>query len=523
MTLEKGRGVNLVATPHIQQSLPHMEDVKEAVGNITSPSMVDFFNEVNKFPKKQVPQELEPLLKAYFTMGSEEVSEKERRTRMSQFESAIKELMTDSADALFGMGEEGAVYRFAYGNQEFVVVKRRFDSAEPGLAKNTKNEYESQKLAHQASVGFTTVTVPAAYARIKDKKTDCEYIVMEHVHGKTIDTLLYEQVLNYEYLPLLEGFYLSQRTSPAHRSLIRSILQSVSGPVGRISDEQHAGVLSGFYAGRENLRIQLTDTTAMKAFLKVASLLKELGCMGEFEFPDRVSINPNTGRQYNAFTQKHLERAEKNYPLISAENGATLRKSVAAFVEKMHASGVYHNDGHQGNMMINDRGQVVIIDFGRGTKKLPNPSEPWAPKPDNLFEKTVSGIGSTPYGHSSMEVRKTNYQLFRRILPIVDRLEIPYPIVLRELTNFVEDLDFSNQDSDISDLVATEKYPNDESVPEGQARLLLYFARCAKEQRTEIKKIVHSWSPETFPDFSPQMIEERKGKIIDLLEEFNAE
>jgi len=204
MTIEKARGVNLAKMPNVQQSLPHMEDISMAVGSITSPTMADFFNEVNKFPKKQVPQELEPLLKAYFAMGSEEVPEKERRARMNKFESTIKELMVDSADALFGMGEEGAVYRFVYGEQEFVVVKRRFDYNEPGLAKNTKNEYESQKLAHQATAGFTDITVPAAYARIKDKESSCEYIVMEHVNGKTIDTLLFEQVLNYEYVPLLE-------------------------------------------------------------------------------------------------------------------------------------------------------------------------------------------------------------------------------------------------------------------------------------------------------------------------------
>lgn len=523
MTLEKGRGVSLAKMPRVQQSLPHMEDIKDAVGNITSPSMVDFFNEVNKFPKKQVPQELEPLLRAFFSMESEEIPEKEKRTRMNQFESAIRELMTDSADALFGMGEEGAVYRFAYGEEEFVVVKRRFDSSEPGLAKNTKNEYESQKLAHQAAAGFTAVTVPAAYARIKDKQSECEYIVMEHVNGKTIDTLLYEQVLNYEFIPLLEGFYLSQRTSSVCRSQIRSILQSISGPVGKISDEQNTGTLSNFYAEREDLRVQLTDTTAMKVFLKVASFLKELGCMGEFEFPDRVSVNPNTGRQYNAFTQKHLERAEKNYPLVSQEDGASLRKSVATFVEKMHRSGVYHNDGHTGNIMINDRGQIVIIDFGRGTKKLPNPSEPWAPKPDSLFEKTAGEIGSTPYGHSSMEVRKTNYQLFRKILPIVDRLEIPYPIVLRELTNFVEDLDFSNPDGDILDLVATERYPNDERVSEGKTRLLIYFARCTANDRAGIREVVNSWDSGAFAEVKPDDFQERKERLLGILDQFNGE
>jgi len=188
--------------------------------------------------------------------------------------------------------------------------------------------------------------------------------------------------------------------------------------------------------------------------------------MGEFEFPDRVITNPNTGRQNNAFTQKHLERAEKNYPLIHKEDGATLRKTMAAFVDKMHRSGVYHNDGHMGNIMINDRGQLVIIDFGRGTKKMPDPTEPWEPKSDGLFEKTASAIGSTQYGHASMEVRKTNYQLFRVMLPIVDRCEIPYPVALRELSGFVENLDFSNPDSEILDLVAPEKYPNDERVPE---------------------------------------------------------
>lgn len=214
--------------------------------------------------------------------------------------------MTDSADALFGMGEEGAVYRFVYGEREFVVVKRRFDSVEPGLAKNTKNEYESHKTAHQATLAFSDVTVPEVYARIKDKESACEYIVMEHVNGKTIDTLLYEQVLNYEYLPILEGFYVAQRTSTEQRSKIRSILQSIAGPVGRISEEQSIGALSGFYAKREHLRVQLTDTSAMTVFLKAAILLKELGCMGELEFPHRSTVNPITGKQYNTFTQKHL-------------------------------------------------------------------------------------------------------------------------------------------------------------------------------------------------------------------------
>jgi hypothetical protein len=187
----------------LQLSLPHMESVKQAVADLSTPPVLQFFENSSKFPKKQVSEELEPALRDYLHLSNREgVSEEERQKRLEDFEAAILELMKDSADALFGRGEQGMVYRFVFGNREFVVVKRRIDSNEDN--QYTKLEYEVHKHAKLATQAFQHVQTPEVYAHIKDRESKNEYIVMEHVYGKSIETLLLEQVLNYEYLPILE-------------------------------------------------------------------------------------------------------------------------------------------------------------------------------------------------------------------------------------------------------------------------------------------------------------------------------
>lgn len=170
--------------------------------------------------------------------------------------------------------------------------------------------------------------------------------------------------------------------------------------------------------------------------------------------------------------------------------------------------------------MINDRGQIVIIDFGRGTKKLPNPAEIWEPKPDTLFTQTVSTIASTTHGHMSAEVRKTNHQLFGKILPMVESLEIPFPIALQEMSAFVNDLDFSGVDNEVLDLLVPARYSNDERVPVGKMRALLYFARCGSEKRQEIENKVKSWNGNTFEGVSVEKVDESKKEFLKILGRF---
>lgn len=92
-------------------------------------------------------------------------------------------------------------------------------------------------------------------------------------------------------------------------------------------------------------------------------------------------------------------------------------------VKKMHSLGVLHRDLHTGNVMIDEKGNPVIIDFGTATEGDPNS--------EYAYEETVSkynekkGVyelvsGKLPDDRDQLDILKANVRSLGRKVPRFD-------------------------------------------------------------------------------------------------------
>jgi len=96
-------------------------------------------------------------------------------------------------------GTEGDIYRIEIKGKEYVIVKKRYHVSQKEHLFQKKAYKIASKLSKQDG---NIVTVPELFSHFVDGSD--EYIVMEYVHGKTLYSLILEQLITKILLPLVE-------------------------------------------------------------------------------------------------------------------------------------------------------------------------------------------------------------------------------------------------------------------------------------------------------------------------------
>ena len=114
-----------------------------------------------------------------------------------------------------------------------------------------------------------------------------------------------------------------------------------------------------------------TNTDMAKGELSIAKNLNHLAEKGLEGLPKLYSHHyyraKNSSCKKMAFLSKLIPNGcfwNRDFNCFSPKKRADIAKKLTATVTKLHKKGVAHGDMHQGNLMLNEKSDPVIIDFG---------------------------------------------------------------------------------------------------------------------------------------------------------------
>lgn len=96
-------------------------------------------------------------------------------------------------------GTEGDIYRLEIDGKEYIIVKKRYHISEKEHVFQKKAFGIASELSEQ---GNGIIAVPELFSHFLDDSN--EYIVMEYIHGKTLYSLILEQLVTKTILPVFE-------------------------------------------------------------------------------------------------------------------------------------------------------------------------------------------------------------------------------------------------------------------------------------------------------------------------------
>jgi len=257
-------------------------------------------------------------------------------------------------------GTEGDIYRIEIKGKEYIIVKKRYHISQKEHVFQKKAYKIASKLSKQDG---NIVSVPELFNHFVDGSN--EYIVMEYVHGKTLYTLILEQLITKILLPLIEK---TEKNSIDQATFIRleEFLTRYELQTKQFALNLNSTSESSFYSRfEESSRIHFpNDTDAELGTLEFYNLLYDAGLIQE---------NPNqkdgkTGA--NPFLIKEYKKYFSELSLFQESESKEIRKQLRVFLQTLHENQLYHRDlgGNPRNIMFGENGKIYVIDFGKGVE-----------------------------------------------------------------------------------------------------------------------------------------------------------
>ncbi len=168
-----------------------------------------------------------------------------------------------------------------------------------------------------------------------------EYIVMEYVKGKTLWNLMIESIVN-----------------PAQSSQ-GNLTIGAENPVARFFESR-----SGFETTFDN------DTEAEKG---MQSWYREYGeKLGLKHDLGIMNTDPITRKTTYPNLEPYLEADLKKLSMFDADTVSYVEKKLRKFLKDLHDEGIFHRDLNIRNVMLTPKGDIYVIDFGKGVQSSPN-------------------------------------------------------------------------------------------------------------------------------------------------------
>ncbi|MEZ4210831.1 MAG: phosphotransferase [Candidatus Paceibacterota bacterium] len=122
--------------------------------------------------------------------------------------------------------------------------------------------------------------------------------------------------------------------------------------------------------------------------------------------------------------------SEVNAPIPEKYNHDVFFKKLKDNLKKMHDEGIYHRDLHSGNVMIDEEGDPVIIDFGSATEAFSGDEEKYVQTQVKHYDQVNNryNVVSGRYLEDEMGYESLRSAMNRHINPQVIRIDKPWEL-----------------------------------------------------------------------------------------------
>jgi tRNA A-37 threonylcarbamoyl transferase component Bud32 len=236
--------------------------------------------------------------------------------------------------------QEWEVYKIEIWEKEYIIAKKRYE-------KWWEKEFYFQKKAYKIANSWdTTIKIPKPIDFFL--KNDDEYIIMEYVNGKTLYTMIWEQIVNQQLLKKAR-FLLNQTQNQFLKPRFDDFIFS--------------------YCEWTNNVNFINDTDCEEWVKEILDILYQAWFIKEnpsvFERdPNKLHIKkyPVLEKIYNEYSKK--------IALFSSEQRQEISINIRKFLNDFHNAWYYHRDlwWNPRNIMFvnkNEWYETYIIDFGR--------------------------------------------------------------------------------------------------------------------------------------------------------------
>lgn len=256
--------------------------------------------------------------------------------------------------------QEWEIYKIKLENKNYIIAKKRFDN-------NSQIETELQNYAFKLSKESKSwVKVPEIFYEFSDWNNG--YIVMEYIEWKTLYTIIWEEMVNSQLIPLIS----------------KLVDKKVNN--WEIIYKKYLGEINEFKKlyWNWNKIVFNNDYESQSAMRTICWILYDLWYI-DWNF-DSYTVNKISNERYYWVEQKLLNDFLSKIQIFDEDDKEIIVNKIKIFLDDIHKKWFYHRDLWKNfrNIMINWT-DVTIIDFWRSvTNMWPNfDYEKWHYTKDN--------------------------------------------------------------------------------------------------------------------------------------------